>query len=428
MRQLTIPHRVPEGEEPSAARQSDEPPRVLAVFAHPDDEVFCAGGTIARWVRAGAEVTVVSATHGEAGQIRDVRVATRHTLGEIRETELRLSCRRLGVSTVRCWDYLDGTLADADFDRLVDRVAQMMREYRPETVISFGPDGGYGHPDHVTISAATTAAWRRTDPAARLLQAHFPNRDTLLMDRLASWLTTRSDRFAGSSDYVHALLLVVKEAGTMRYLSDHEQVQWYPAGSCVVEQGEAASELFIILSGFAEVWQDDGRGSRRRLRTVGPGEFFGELGVAGNRPRSADVVALESLTCLVLSRGAPTKFAGRGAGARLVGPASPALNGDEAHPDMPLDAPETSPDEPGVLESDVSDVIAQKVAALCAYRTQLPLEPDMFPAQVLTEIFGRECFIEVPAIATNDTAAVHRSRPAHARDFATLGSAVEVRQ
>lgn len=418
---------------------------MLAVFAHPDDEVFCAGGSIAQWARAGAEVMVVSATRGEAGQIRDVRVATRRTLGDIREAELRLSCHRLGVSQVRCWDYLDGTLADADFGRLVDRVVQVLREFAPDTVISFGPDGGYGHPDHVAIGAATTAACHRVaDPRAwleppeqfiaapapytpvRLFHAHFPARETLLMDRLASWLTSRADRFAGSSDYVHALLLIAKEAGTMRYLSDHEQVQWYPPGSSVVEQGEASGELFIILSGTAEVWQEDGRGCRRRLRVIGPGEFFGELGVAANRPRSADVVAVDSLTCLVLSRGEPTKFAGRGPSARLTGPARRALDGTQEQPGRP-DTTEAHADGPDPLESDVSDVIGQKVSALCAYRTQLPLEPDMFPRQVLVEIFGRECFLETPLPADPNAAAATQS-PERDHDLVAPGRALEVQR
>lgn len=408
MRQLSVLHDDPEREieKPWVTDRADDPPRLLGVFAHPDDEVFCAGGTIAQWARDGAEVMVVSATRGEAGQIRDVRVATRRTLGQVREAELRLSCRRLGVAEVRCWDYVDGTLADEDLDRVTDRIVQVMEEFRPDVVITFGPDGGYGHPDHITVSAATTAAWRRvTDRACwprpegaflgdserprppRLFHAHFPVRDTFLMDRLADWLTSRSDRFAGPSDYAHALLLVIKEAGTMRYLSDHEQVQWYPPGSCVVEQGEASGELFIILSGAAEAWQQDTRGNRRKLRAMGPGEFFGELGVAGNRPRSADVVATESLTCLVLSRGAPSKFAGRGAGARLAGVTAAPLGAHHPARDVPT------------IQSDVSDVITQKIRALCAYRTQLPLEPDMFPAEVLTEIFGQECFFPVePAV------------------------------
>ena len=70
---------------------------------------------------------------------------------------------------MRCLDYVDGTLADAEFSALVDEVAEVIRAFRPDGVITFGPYGGYGHPDHVTISAATTVACQRAaDPSPRL--------------------------------------------------------------------------------------------------------------------------------------------------------------------------------------------------------------------------------------------------------------------
>ena len=151
------------GDFPSGARLA----RLLGVFAHPDDETFCAGGTFVRYAKDGAEVMVVSATRGQAGQIRDARVGTRRTIAAVREAELRLACERLGVAHVRCWDYLDGTLTEAGFHGLVGQVVRVIREFRPDVVVSFGPDGGYGHPDHIAISAAATAAcWQAGDPAS----------------------------------------------------------------------------------------------------------------------------------------------------------------------------------------------------------------------------------------------------------------------
>src|SRR5215467_3932274 len=84
--------------------------RLLGVYAHPDDETFCAGGTLAKYVAAGAEAMVVSMTQGEAGQIRDAQAATRRTLGQVRAEELRRACQELGVQHVRCLTYGDGTL------------------------------------------------------------------------------------------------------------------------------------------------------------------------------------------------------------------------------------------------------------------------------------------------------------------------------
>ena len=80
------------------------------------------------------------------------RLARRRTIATVRETELRLACERLGATHLRCWDYLDGTLAEADFHFLIGQMVQLIREFRPQVVVSFGPDGGYGQPDYITIS------------------------------------------------------------------------------------------------------------------------------------------------------------------------------------------------------------------------------------------------------------------------------------
>ena len=371
--------------------------RVLGVFAHPDDETFCAGGLFARYAERGAEMMVVSATRGEAGQIRDASVGSRRTIAAVREAELRLACARLGVRWVRCLDYIDGTLADADFAGLVGDVAKVVREFRPDVVISFAPDGGYGHPDHIAISAATTAACEQVGEVdcstegltprrpVSLYYRYFPPSDMLLMNRLATWLTGQPSRFAGTPAFVHALLVMAEEAGTLGNIRDHTEVRWFPPGSYVVEQGEPGTQLFLILSGQADVWQEHDDGRRVRLRQVGPGEFFGELGVVHNRPRSANVVAAQSLTCLVLSPTAPTKYDGRGESARVAtrrGTESSARGGDDLF-------------GPAIVELDVSDQIRAKVEALCAYRSQFPVEPDMFPDFLLQGIFGREYFVHV---------------------------------
>ena len=387
--------------------------RLLGVFAHPDDETFCAGGTFARYAGQGAEIMVVSATRGQAGQIRDAAAGTRRSIAAVREAELRLACERLGITKVRCLDHVDGTLADAAFPALVEEVAGVIREFGPDVVITFGPDGGYGHPNHVTISAATTAACQRAAGAGhgrrtgrtvirpvrrppRLYYRCFPPGDLLMMERLAAWLTSQPGRFAGTPAFAHALLLLAEAAGMMRHIRDHVQVRWYPPGSYVVEQGEVAAELFLILSGAAEMWKEGNGGRRERLGRLGVGEFF------GHRHRSADVVAAASLTCLVLSPAPPAKFAGRGPGARLAG-ALPSARAD-ASP-----AAESVRAARGVVCCDVSGQVMRKVEALSAYRSQFPLEPDMFPEFLLQEIFGCEYFVAGPT-----------GRPAHPDEVPVL--------
>jgi len=376
--------------------------RLLGIFAHPDDETFCAGGTFARYAEQGAEIMVVSATRGQAGQIRDAAVGNRRTIAAVREAELRLACERLGIMNVRCLDYVDGTLADEEFSTLVAEMAEIICAFQPDIVITFGPDGGYGHPDHVAISAVATAASQRAadfghlraravtghpERPPRLYYGYFPPSDVLVLEHLATWLTSQPARFAGTAAYAHALLLLTEAAGTMRHINDHVQIRWYPPGSYVVEQGETAAELFLILSGEAGVFQEATSGRREKLRQLGVGEFFGELGIARHQARSADVVASTSVTCLVLSPAPPSKFAGRGRGARLPGvlPGAGADSADEAvHAGQ------------GVVSCDVSEQVMRKIGALSAYRSQFPLEPGMFPEFLLKEMFGCEYFIPVP--------------------------------
>src|SRR5437868_2235213 len=109
-------------------QQQRRPPRILGMFAHPDDEVFVAGGTLAKYAAEGADIMIVSATRGQAGQIRDATIATRRTLGAVREQELHRSARCLGARHSCCWDYGDGTLSSVDHELLVGDIVRTMRE------------------------------------------------------------------------------------------------------------------------------------------------------------------------------------------------------------------------------------------------------------------------------------------------------------
>jgi LmbE family N-acetylglucosaminyl deacetylase len=209
--------------------------RILGVFAHPDDESFCAGGTFAKYAATGAEVMVVSATRGEAGQIRMPSVATRRTLGAVREQELHLACQRLGIQhAARCLDHMDGTLKDFDQEVLTRKITEIIRTFRPDVVITFGPDGGYGHPDHIAISAATAAACMRSgEPGrfpehiaagleahqlARLYYSYFPPKRQLLLEQLVQWLVQVEKGFRGTLDFAYALLLLCEAAdGTLQF-------------------------------------------------------------------------------------------------------------------------------------------------------------------------------------------------------------------
>ena len=290
--------------------------RLLGMFAHPDDEVFCMGGSLAKYAAAGAITEIVSATRGEAGQIRDASVATRQTLGSCREAELAAGGAALGVTATRCLDYRDGTLAGVDRASLVADIVEVIRTGRPDVVVTFGSDGAYGHPDHVAVGEATTEAVLSLvtagDPDApgRLYHSHFPRSRLLLTERLADWLVRLSDWFQGRDNFAQALTLFAEESTTLRYASDHVDVQWFPPGMCIVEEGEPARSLHLILSGRVAVSQLRPDGGTIHLRTMVPGQFFGELGIIGGGVRTATVVAEEPVTCLVLSMDEPTVYAG----------------------------------------------------------------------------------------------------------------------
>src|SRR5437868_15019828 len=99
----------------AGGRPPGPPATLLAVFAHPDDESYLCGGTLARYAAAGVRVVLVCATRGEAGEIADPAVATADTLPAAREVELRVAADLLGIAEVHLPDYRDGALMDAAF-------------------------------------------------------------------------------------------------------------------------------------------------------------------------------------------------------------------------------------------------------------------------------------------------------------------------
>lgn len=153
------------------AMPNDRPfDRLLAVFAHPDDEAFSSGGVLAASRDRGVAITLVCATRGEAGEILVPELAAPENLGAVREGELRTAMAAVGVTDVRFLGYRDsgmiGTpenedsraLMQAPESEVAGRIGEVIREVRPEVVLTFGPDGYYGHPDHLAVHRATTAA------------------------------------------------------------------------------------------------------------------------------------------------------------------------------------------------------------------------------------------------------------------------------
>ena len=147
--------------------------RLLACFAHPDDEAFPVGAALAAHTSRGVTVRLVTATLGEEGEIRQEGSATRETIGSVRRSELAGSAETLGIASHDVLHYRDSGMAgtppnqhprayiNSDPGPVVERLIHEIRSFRPQVVLTFGPDGLYGHPDHIAISRHTTQAFHQ---------------------------------------------------------------------------------------------------------------------------------------------------------------------------------------------------------------------------------------------------------------------------
>jgi len=137
--------------------------RLMAIFAHPDDESLGCGGTLAKYAAEGVAVHLVTATLGERGRFHGRRFGTDghpgpEQMAVVREQELRNAAAALGVREVSLLGYRDREVDQADPAEAIARIASHLRRVRPQVVVTFAADGAYGHPDHIAISQLTGAA------------------------------------------------------------------------------------------------------------------------------------------------------------------------------------------------------------------------------------------------------------------------------
>jgi LmbE family N-acetylglucosaminyl deacetylase len=133
--------------------------KLLAVFPHPDDETLGLGGTLAKYAAEGVQTHLVCATRGQRGWFDSFGPNPGpEQVGRIREAELRCAAENLGLNEVVLLDYMDGDVDRADPAEIVGVLAGHIRRIRPQVVVTFGPDGAYGHPDHIALSQFTHAA------------------------------------------------------------------------------------------------------------------------------------------------------------------------------------------------------------------------------------------------------------------------------
>lgn len=215
-------------------------PSILAVFAHPDDEAFLIGGTLAHYARIeGARVELLCLTHGEKGFPENSGYFPAQ-MAAIRRKELEACCEVLGVHLLDMLDFPDGGLADLELNRLAWPVAEIIRQRQPEIVITFGPDGLTGHPDHLAVGQAVTRAFNASGvalPGSRLLYAglHQPT-----VERL-------SNRMEGSLGEIPLRLTGSPEIG-LAYQVDIRQTASYKWAALACHHSQQASFSSLTLA------------------------------------------------------------------------------------------------------------------------------------------------------------------------------------
>ncbi|MBX0330111.1 PIG-L family deacetylase [Oscillochloris sp. ZM17-4] len=250
----------------SAAR-----PRVLVVLAHPDDESFGMGGTLALYAWCGADVYLVCATGGEEGEMAPELLEGYGSIADRRAAELDCAARALGLAGVTMMGYRDSGMPGAEanrhpqalfaqtLDSVAARVTAEIRRVRPHVVLTFDPIGGYRHPDHIAIQRATVEAFHAAGDPARYpgdLSAYapqklyfhtFPRGLLRLVVRLMPLFGRDPRRFGTNGDIDVASLAEVE-------YPIHAKIDFLPmarareeAGACHVSQGGASGGLRSVV-------------------------------------------------------------------------------------------------------------------------------------------------------------------------------------
>jgi len=223
---------------------------ILAIFAHPDDELTN-GGTLARYAAANVRVVLACATRGEAGEISEPHLATRETLGAVRTEELRVAATTLGITDVRFLGYQDSgmtgtpenddprSLNRADPEEVVRRVVALIREVRPEVVITHDPTGGYGHPDHIALCRFVTAAFTAAGD------------DSYAPEVGVGWQPTRLFYGVMARSFFDEVNAAFAEAGEAGPFSGPEMANLGYADDAITVRLHVSTELRAKRAGFA---------------------------------------------------------------------------------------------------------------------------------------------------------------------------------
>lgn len=203
---------------------AQEKPKLLAVLAHPDDESFGVGGTLALYAQRGVEVHLICATRGEVGEVEQELMRGYENIAKLREDELRCAASILGLKEFYFLDYRDSgmegspdnrhpnALAASSTAEVAAQITPLIRSIRPQVVITFDPYGGYGHPDHIAIQRACTEAFHAAGSAShssnglpphqphKLYYQTFPRRAMRILVRLMQLFGQNPRKFGRNQD------------------------------------------------------------------------------------------------------------------------------------------------------------------------------------------------------------------------------------
>ena len=190
-------------------------PGLLVVMAPPDDESMGCGGLILRHTRAGIPVNLICATSGEEGWSGKPLGAKKEDLGQIRTHELEEAAAALAVSGIELWDYPDGGVDKADAQEITQRIWEQITRLRPKAVVGWGPDGGYGHPDHIAVGSATDIA------VTSMAEGDRPALYHVALDQQIAEFYKEAARLAGAD---WSLPIVVKDHADVTFELDSDEV------------------------------------------------------------------------------------------------------------------------------------------------------------------------------------------------------------
>ena len=239
----------------------------MVVMPHPDDECFGCASTIARYSAEEATVSLVTMTRGGAGLWNGRDAGDLRRLTDIRELELRDAAAELGVGFLETFDYPDGALekveeVEAVRYRFVGDLVRCLRAHRPQVVVTFGPEGGYGHPDHKVVSRVTAEAFARSgDPSAYELEAFafgvLPWSPSKLYFQTATTMAVESLKLPPQPPITTRIAIKGFEEAKVRAFSHHrtQAQEWEPLRKFIEAQGSV--EVFSLVGGTPDLLEDD---------------------------------------------------------------------------------------------------------------------------------------------------------------------------